>query len=81
MPDDISVMGIGDFQGAAEMTPPLSTIRIPAHTVGRLSANRILELVTAEAPQAPRHLKVDFEMRIRNSTAPYRDKPAKPAST
>jgi LacI family transcriptional regulator len=65
-------MGIGDFQGAAEMTPALSTIRIPAHTVGRLSANRMMELIEAETKQAPRHLKVDFEMRIRQSTAPYR---------
>ena len=71
VPQDISVMGIGDFQGAAEMTPPLSTIRIPAHTVGRLSANRILELVSATEKAPPRHLKVDFEMRIRRSTAPY----------
>lgn len=69
VPEDLSVMGIGDFQGAAEMTPPLSTIRIPAHTVGRLSANRILELITADEGQKPRHLKVDFEMRLRRSTA------------
>jgi len=72
VPEDLSVMGIGDFQGAAEMTPPLSTIRIPAHTVGRLSANRILELITAEDIETPRHLKVNFEMRIRRSTAPYK---------
>lgn len=74
VPQDISVMGIGDFQGAAEMTPPLSTIRIPAHTVGRLSANRILELVDSETVQPPRHLKVEFEMRIRQSTAVFRAK-------
>ena len=72
VPTDISIMGIGDFQGAAEMNPALSTIRIPAHTVGRLSANRMIELIEAETTQAPRHLKVDFEMRIRQSTAPYR---------
>ena len=65
-------MGIGDFQGAEEMTLALSTIRIPAHTVGRLAANRILELVTSSEKQTVRHLKVDFEMRIRQSTAPYR---------
>ena len=72
IPEDLSVMGIGDFQGAEEMTPALSTIRIPAHTVGRLAANRILELVTSSEKQTVRHLKVDFEMRIRQSTAPYR---------
>ena len=71
VPDDLSVMGIGDFQGAAEMTPPLSTIRIPAHMIGRLSANRIIELITTDKPQKPRHLKVDFEMRIRQSTTTY----------
>ena len=73
VPEDISVMGIGDFQCAAKMTPPLSTIRIPAHTIGRLSANRILELIGAQSDNRPRHLKVDFEMRIRHSTAPHRE--------
>lgn len=70
VPDDLSVMGIGDFQGAAEMIPPLSTIRIPAHMIGHLSANRILELVEQPNKEVARHLKVDFEMRLRGSTAP-----------
>ena len=69
MPDDLSVMGIGDFQGAAEMVPALTTIRIPARIIGRLSADRIVEMITQDQTAPLRHLKVDFEIKQRQSVA------------
>ena len=69
VPDDISIMGIGDFQGAAEMVPSLSTIRIPAHLIGTLSANRLMELVRGTPDPKIRHLKIDFELKERQSTS------------
>ena len=69
VPDDISIMGIGDFQGAAEMVPSLSTIRIPAHLIGTLSANRLMELVRGTHDPKIRHLKIDFELKERQSTS------------
>lgn len=35
VPGDISIVGIGDFKGSAEIEPPLTTIRIPAKRIGR----------------------------------------------
>jgi LacI family transcriptional regulator len=35
VPDDISITGIGDFKGAAEIEPALTTVRIPAKRIGR----------------------------------------------
>ena len=67
VPADLSVMGIGDFQGAAEMVPSLTTIRIPARIIGRLSADRIMEMITDKQPTPRRHLKVDFELKQRQS--------------
>jgi len=35
VPDDISITGIGDFKGSAEIEPALTTVRIPARRIGR----------------------------------------------
>jgi len=35
VPGDISVTGVGDFKGAAEIEPALTTVRIPAKRIGR----------------------------------------------
>ncbi len=34
VPEDISITGIGDFKGAAEIEPALTTVRIPAKRIG-----------------------------------------------
>jgi LacI family transcriptional regulator len=34
VPDDISITGIGDFKGSAEIEPALTTVRIPAKRIG-----------------------------------------------
>ncbi|MGC6529874.1 MAG: LacI family DNA-binding transcriptional regulator [Candidatus Puniceispirillaceae bacterium] len=84
VPNDLSIMGIGDFQGAAEMTPALSTIRIPARLIGKMTADKINAMLTQndldrnaityneisqiQENQAQK-LKVPFELKIRQSTA------------
>ena len=68
IPQDLSVMGIGDFKGAADMNPPLSTIRIPARFIGQMAARRIMDLINAPDDTPPRHLKIEFEMKMRQST-------------
>ncbi|WP_299285931.1 substrate-binding domain-containing protein [uncultured Tateyamaria sp.] len=35
VPDDMSITGIGDFKGSADIEPPLTTVRIPAKRIGR----------------------------------------------
>lgn len=71
IPQDLSVMGIGDFQGAADMMPALSTIRIPARMIGKLAANRIMDMIQAPDTTPQRNLKVDFEVKMRQSTAMF----------
>lgn len=48
VPDDLSVMGVGDFKGSGEIEPSLSTIRIPARRIGTLAAEQIIKTVTGE---------------------------------
>lgn len=35
LPDDISIVGIGDFKGSSEFEPGLTTVRLPARRIGR----------------------------------------------
>jgi len=35
VPDQVSVAGFDDIQTAAMATPPLSTVRLPLHEIGR----------------------------------------------
>lgn len=49
VPEDLSVMGIGDFKGAGEIEPSLSTIRIPAKRIGALAAELITEAVAGHS--------------------------------
>lgn len=68
VPEELSIMGIGDFKGSAEIEPSLSTIRIPAKSIGELAAEHIADAV------AGLHLEVsarkcDLRVLRRQSTA------------
>lgn len=50
IPDDLSIIGIGDFKGSADVEPGLTTIRIPAETIGTLAAERFTSYITSDTP-------------------------------
>ena len=41
VPDDLSIIGIGDFKGSREMEPNLTTIRLPARRIGTLAGAQL----------------------------------------
>ncbi len=45
VPDDISVIGIGDFRGSDAFEPGLTTVRIPARRIGQLAADALVEMI------------------------------------
>ncbi|KIC12176.1 transcriptional regulator [Leisingera sp. ANG-M1] len=51
VPQDLSIMGIGDFKGSADIEPSLTTVRIPAETIGTLAGERFTSYITSEAPE------------------------------
>jgi LacI family transcriptional regulator len=67
VPQDISIMGIGDFKGSGEMEPALSTIRIPAKSIGHLAGKRIVEEVTGEDNQVVRQ-RCELRLMARSTT-------------
>ncbi|WP_343211586.1 LacI family DNA-binding transcriptional regulator (plasmid) [Aliisedimentitalea scapharcae] len=68
VPNDLSVMGIGDFKGSGEIEPSLSTVRIPAKSIGVQAAELIAEAVIGSQPT---RLAKKCELRVmpRHSTA------------
>ena len=46
VPGKMTVTGIGDFNGSKDFEPSLTTVRIPARTIGEKAANAIVQLIT-----------------------------------
>jgi LacI family transcriptional regulator, repressor for deo operon, udp, cdd, tsx, nupC, and nupG len=70
VPEDVSIVGFDDLNMAAFYNPPLTTVHIPRHDIGRRAAAELIELlggrtVTQEAVLPTRLI-------IRESTAPPR---------
>ncbi len=68
VPNDLSIMGIGDFHGSAEIEPSLSTVRIPAKSIGVLAAEQIVEAISGQH-SGVRTNKCDLRLIKRTSTA------------
>ena len=45
VPGDVSITGIGDFKGAGEIEPPLTTVRIPAKRIGRETGRTLVSAI------------------------------------
>ncbi|MFK7761731.1 MAG: LacI family DNA-binding transcriptional regulator [Roseobacter sp.] len=41
VPEALSIIGIGDFKGAKEMEPGLTTIQLPAHNIGQIAGTQL----------------------------------------
>lgn len=50
VPDDISLMGFDDLPHSAYTVPPLTTVRMPIHTIGSLAAASVLAMLDGENP-------------------------------
>jgi len=71
VPEQLSVVGIGDFRGSSVIEPPLTTVRLPARRIGRKAAQLLIEKSTARNSTLTRDTVIDSEVIIRESTAPY----------
>ena len=52
VPDDISIVGIGDFKGSSEIEPALTTVRLPARQIGQDAGAALVNAIVA--PEAGR---------------------------
>ena len=70
VPKHVSVIGVGDFRGSAAIEPGLTTIRIPARTIGNSAAGAIIDLINGDREPADISRRVRPELIVRGSTAP-----------
>lgn len=71
VPEDVSVIGFDDIQGAAYHTPSLTTVRQPLNSMGNTAARILLERIRGGASQDyPEQVPIVPELIIRESTLP-----------
>jgi len=68
VPQDISVVGFDDIQGAAYNTPSLTTVRQPLLRMGALAAQTLLDRIE-NSQDEPKEIAIQPELVIRESTA------------
>ncbi|WP_299730259.1 substrate-binding domain-containing protein [uncultured Tateyamaria sp.] len=70
VPDDVSVVGIGDFKGSSEIEPSLSTVRLPARRIGYETGQALATAIIdpASAPNVSLHCAP--ELIVRKSSGP-----------
>jgi LacI family transcriptional regulator len=71
VPQDISVVGFDDIQGAAYNTPSLTTVRQPLTRMGNLAAQTLLERIEGNKDY-PGEIPIQPELIVRESTAKRR---------
>lgn len=71
VPEEISLIGFDDTHYAAEMDPPLTTIRQPLSDLGAHATNLLLERITATTGNTPPCIKdfLPYEIVFRDSVA------------
>jgi LacI family transcriptional regulator len=68
VPQDISVVGFDDIQGAAYSVPSLTTVRQPLADMGRLAAETLLARIEG-AKDSPAEIPIEPKLVVRQSTA------------
>jgi LacI family transcriptional regulator len=66
VPQDISLVGFDDQPPSAYMTPPLTTVGVPALEIGQAAATGLLEMLRGEPCHIP---AFSLSLRIRESVA------------
>lgn len=71
IPEDFSVVGFADLDFAANLRPPLTTMRQRPKEIGRRAAQLILDRLDGElADHPPTTIRVGGDLIVRGSTAP-----------
>lgn len=73
VPEDMSIIGFDDLEFSRFTCPPLTTIRVPVHEMGRLAASLVVENHQPPAEgtkKTPKRITLPTELVLRCSTAP-----------
>ncbi len=67
VPQDVSVTGFDDLFFAANLQPPLTTVRQPMRRMGEMAMEVLFKLMSGQESVA--QIKVEAELVVRGSTA------------
>ncbi|SKA33468.1 LacI family transcriptional regulator, gluconate utilization system Gnt-I transcriptional repressor [Enhydrobacter aerosaccus] len=67
VPKRLAVAGLGDLEIARELSPALTTVRIPAYEIGRRAGEIVVGRLRGEAA-GPRVVDLGFSVLVRDST-------------
>ena len=70
IPQDLSVVGVGDFKGSNEVEPALTTVRLPAREIGRLAGNYLSRSITGDLTEKQR-VGCDIALIERGTCKPH----------
>ena len=68
VPEDVSVIGFDDIQGAAYLTPRLTTVRQPLRRMGVIAATQLLARISNGGGSSTQQFSVEPELIMREST-------------
>lgn len=68
IPEDLSIVGIGDFAGSADMFPALSTVQIPAQQIGIQAGKYLVESIANSDASAILRSKMEVSLKPRATT-------------
>jgi DNA-binding LacI/PurR family transcriptional regulator len=66
VPDDVAIVGFDDVPMASDVTPPLTTVHLPAQLLGQTAAEILMKLIAGEEV-ARRTVLLDTHLVIRQS--------------
>lgn len=72
IPDDISIVGIGDFRSSEHLEPGLTTVRLPAKRIGLHAADTLLSMSESGAVPDPFSFSIPLSLIERGSTGPFK---------
>ena len=70
IPQDLSIIGIGDFAGSADMYPALTTVNIPAQEIGARAGRHLVERIADFKADEIVRIKIEVALNLRATTAP-----------
>lgn len=74
IPDDLSIVGIGDFPESGDLEPGLTTVHIPAARIGRQAGHHLAISIAEKSGAQILRSKLDVALVVRGTSAP----PAQP---
>ncbi len=70
IPEQLSVIGHNDFEFSSLLTPALTTVRVPIHELGLLSASKLFSMMNSKAAEHSQMIPTDMILRNSVKTVP-----------